>query len=123
MSELAALEHRRLKALVAAEAETLDALHAPDFLLVHPSGGVWTKSDYIGGILSGEIRYHRFEALTEIQVMADTTIAVLRYRSSICIQIGGNQPGELEAWHTDSYRREDASSPWRVVWSQATAID
>lgn len=116
------LEHKRLRALVEANAAVLNALHTPDFVLVNPSGGVWSKEHYIGGILSGEINYRRFEAVSDIETMVGGNLAVLRYRSAIDIHVQGQEAGPLECWHTDCYRRVDVTAPWRVVWSQATAI-
>lgn len=97
-----------------------DVLHAPDFHLVHPSGGVWTKDQYLGGIASGDINYRRFEAVSPIDVMADGDLAVLRYRSLIDIAVAGEEAGEVECWHLDCYRRD--GSLWQVRWSQATSI-
>jgi hypothetical protein len=114
------LEYARLVALVEADALVLDELHASDFVLVHPSGGTWSKTHYVGGILSGEIDYRRFEAISDIDVMADEHLAVLRYRSTIEIRVGDQEPASLECWHMDCYRRASAESPWQVVWSQAT---
>ncbi|WP_076474145.1 nuclear transport factor 2 family protein [Micromonospora avicenniae] len=95
----------------------------PDFELVHPSGGVWSKEHYLGGIASGDINYRRFEAVSGIDVMVDGSLAVLRYRSLIDIAVQGQTPGLLECWHLDCYRRDRHGGPWRVRWSQATAID
>ncbi|HEX5997153.1 MAG TPA: nuclear transport factor 2 family protein [Jiangellales bacterium] len=41
--EIRQLEIVRLRALVGVDAQVLDQLHATDFVLVHPSGGTWTK--------------------------------------------------------------------------------
>jgi hypothetical protein len=114
------LENERLRALVDVDADVLDELHAADFVLVHPGGGTWSKPQYVGGVLSGEINYRKFEPVSDIEVMADSNLAVLRYRSTIDIHVQGQEPGLLECWHTDCYRRAGADSPWRVVWSQAT---
>ena len=122
-SVLADTERRRLRSLVEVRLADADALHAPDFLLVHPSGGVWTKHQYLGGIASGEINYRRFEAVSTIDVMVDRDLAVLRYRSLIDIAVQGQDAGLLECWHLDCYRRDRDGAPWRVRWSQATAID
>jgi hypothetical protein len=116
------IERRRLRALVDADGDVLDALHAPSFRLVHPSGGVWTKAEYVGGVRTGHIHYRRFEAVSDIDVMCDGTLAVLSYRSAIEIAVGGGEPEPLSCWHTDSYRRVGADGPWRVVGSQATEI-
>lgn len=56
------IERRRLRSLVEADVVTADALHAADFQLVNPSGGVWSKEHYLGGIASGSIDYRRFDA-------------------------------------------------------------
>jgi len=61
--ELGNLERRRLRSLVEVNIEEADALHAADFQLVHPGGGVWSKERYLGGIASGRIDYRRFEAM------------------------------------------------------------
>ena len=119
-AEVIDIEQRRLRALVAADSPTLDALHAPEFELIHPGGGAWTKEDYLGGIRSGDIDYRRFEAVSEIEVVADGAVAVLRYRSAIDIHVRGQQAGTLSCWHMDCYRRDGQG--WRVVWSQATEI-
>jgi hypothetical protein len=118
--ELAEIERRRLRALVEVKPEEADALHAEDFRIVTPSGHTWSKAEYLGGIASGEIDYQRFEPISEIDVMADGDLAVLRYRSAIEISVKGLRPGKLEAWHLDCYRRD--SGTWRIRWSQATAI-
>jgi len=99
-----------------------EALHAPDFELVHPSGGVWSRQQYLGGIATGEIDYRRFEAVSDIDVMADGHLAVLRYRSVIDIAVKGQAAGTLECWHVDCYRRDPHGGHWQVRWSQATAI-
>jgi hypothetical protein len=120
--QLADIERRRLRALVEVKMDEADALHADDFTLVHPSGGVWSKAHYLGGIATGEIDYHRFEPISEIEVMADGNLAVLRYRSAIEIAVNTEQPGELECWHLDCYHRGPEDGRWRVRWSQATRI-
>ncbi|MEV0799268.1 nuclear transport factor 2 family protein [Kribbella sp. NPDC050281] len=114
------IERDRLTWLVDRRVAEADAVHADDFVIVTPSGLSWTKAEYLGGIESGEIDYRRFEPITEIDVMLDGDVAVLRYRSAIEISVGGREPGDLEAWHLDCYRRTPAG--WQLRWSQATAI-
>ena len=120
--ELGNLERRRLRSLVEVRLEEADALHAPDVQLVHPGGGVWSKEQYLGGIASGRIEYRRFDAMSEIEVMVDGALAVLRYRSAIDIAVRGQEAGPVECWHLDCYRRDDDGGRWRVRWSQATSI-
>jgi len=65
------IERERLRSLVDADMEVATALHADDFVLVHPSGGAWSKDEYLGCIGSGAIDYRRFEPRSEIAVMVD----------------------------------------------------
>jgi ketosteroid isomerase-like protein len=65
--------------------------------------------------------YRRFEPVSEVDVMVDGGMAVLKYRSAIEISVRGEQPLALEAWHLDCYRRSD-DGVWQVWWSQATAV-
>lgn len=116
------LERTRLRALVAADLAVSDPLHADDFRIATPSGVVWTKDEYLGGIGDGRIDYRRFEATSEIEVVLDAAVGVVRYRSAIEISVEGNPPARLEAWHLDVYRAGD-DGLWQVRWSQATAID
>jgi hypothetical protein len=116
------LERRRLRALVGADAATLDALHATEFVLIHPGGGAWSRARYLGGILTGAINYRRFDAVSEIEVLVEGGLAVLRYRSTMDIHIQGQEPGPLKCWHTNCYRATDDEAGWWVVWSQATEI-
>jgi len=118
---LADIERRRLRSLVEGRAADADALHAPDFQLVHPSGGVWSKEKYLGGIADGNINYRRFDPVSDIEVMVDGDLAVLRYRSVIDITVGRQGGGVLECWHLDCYRR-NRDGQWQVRWSQATSI-
>jgi Domain of unknown function (DUF4440) len=120
--ELGNIERERLRCLVDARVDDAHALHAADFELVTPSGAVWSREHYLGGIASGDINYRRFEAVSNIDVMVDGDLAVLRYRSAIDIAVKGQEPGPLECWHLDCYRRAANSAPWQVRWSQATSI-
>lgn len=121
-SQLADIERFRLRTLVEARVTEADALHAADFVLVNPSGNVWSREKYLGGIADGRIDYRRFDPVSDIEVMVDGRLAVLRYRSAIEISVLGRESSELECWHLDCYRRDD-DGHWRVRWSQATSVD
>lgn len=110
------LERRRLRALVGADMATAGPLHAEDYQLITPSGAQLTKDGYLGAVASGELGYRVFEPVSEITVLADADLAVLRYQARISFDDG---PGFV-CWHTDCYRRRGET--WQVVWSQATAI-
>jgi hypothetical protein len=113
---LPGIERRRLHALVTGDIDTAGPLHADDYWLVTPNGSEMTKADYLGAIASGRLRYHAFEPVSEMAVLAGAEVAVLRYQARISFDDG---PG-FTCWHTDCYRLRDTA--WQVVWSQATAI-
>lgn len=110
------IERRRLRALLTADIKAAAPLHADDYQLVTPNGSDMTKDDYLGAIGSGQLRYRVFEAVSDIAVLGDEPVAVLRYRARISFD---DRPGLL-CWHTDCYRQRDGR--WQVVWSQATRI-
>jgi Domain of unknown function (DUF4440) len=110
------IERRRLRALAGADTVTAAPLHADDYQLITPNGSEMSKADYLGAIASGQLRYRVFEPVSEIAVLGDAEVAVVRYRARISFDDG---PG-ITCWHTDCYRFADGA--WQVVWSQATAI-
>ncbi len=110
------IERQRLRALVTADIATAEPLHAENYQLVTPNGSDMTKEDYLGAIGSGQLRYRVFEAVSDIAVLGDAPVAVLRYQARISFD---DRPGML-CWHTDCYRQHDGR--WQVVWSQATRI-
>jgi Domain of unknown function (DUF4440) len=118
--EVMAVERERLRALVDVDMPVAELLHADDFQLVNPHGGVLSKDEYLGGIASGEIHYHRFEPTSDIDTLVSSDIVVIRYQSAIDGEFLG-QPESVRCWHTDCYRRNVEG--WQIVWSQATAID
>jgi hypothetical protein len=113
---LPGIERRRLRALASADTVTAAPLHAEDYWLITPNGSEMTKDDYLGAIASGQLRYRVFEPVSEMTVLGDAEIVVLRYRARISFDDG---PG-ITCWHTDCYQLRDET--WQVVWSQATAI-
>jgi hypothetical protein len=112
------VERERLRALVEADIEVVDQLHASDFQLVNPFGGVASKEQYLDGVRSGQFRYVLWEP-DEIAVRLYGDAAIIRYQSEIQIRVGGN-PDRGRFWHTDSYEKRDGR--WQAVWSQATRI-
>ena len=117
---LRATERERLRALVAADMTVAERLHAHDFQLINPGGGVRSKEEYLGGVASGAINYQVWEFDSPIAVRLYEGVALLRYRSRLDIIVGGQALGLRRYWHTDSYEWRDGR--WQVVWSQATAI-
>ena len=116
---LRATERKRLRALIEADMETADALHADDFQLINPSGRSLSKEEYLGGIASGDIHYLLWEP-ESITVRLYGEMAILRYQAQLEISVRGQKAPLRRFWHTDSYKKSDGR--WQVVWSQATEI-
>ena len=117
--QLRAVEHERLKALVDADIDTANRLHADDFQLVNPGGATLTKKEYIGQIASGELDYLVWEPGV-IDVRLYGAAAVIRYQARAQATVGGRTTPLRSFWHTDVY--EKRNDRWQAVWSQATLI-
>jgi len=115
-SRLPGIERRRLRALADGDVATAAPLHAVDYQLITPNGSAMTRDDYLGDVESGRLPYRVFEPVSDIAVLGDAPVAVLRYQARISFDDG---PG-FTCWHTDCYRLRDER--WQVVWSQATRI-
>lgn len=99
--------------------EVARRLHADDFQLINPFGGVFSREQYLGGIESGEIFYLVWEP-EAIEVRLYSTAAVIRYRSELEIVVRGQRISRRPYWHTDLYEKRDGK--WQVVWSHATEV-
>jgi phage baseplate assembly protein W len=113
------LERRRLRALVAADLDLAQSIHADDYQLITPGGRTLTRDEYLGGVASGDLDYVVFEAASEIAVRINGQMAVVRYQARIEMRFSGQRDTGL-FWHTDIYEQRDGR--WQAVWSQATRI-
>lgn len=113
------IEHERVRALVNADMDAAERIHADDFLLVNPAGIVWSKEQYLSGIDSGAFNYRVWNPDT-IEVLVYEDAAVMRYQSELEIVVLGQEISLRRYWHTDLYERRDGN--WQAVWSQATEI-
>jgi ketosteroid isomerase-like protein len=120
--DVRATELRRLRALVDADTQATRALHAPDFRLVDPRGGVHGLDEYLEGLAAGAVEYRRFDPVSDIEVSVSGDLAVTRYRARIEVLVRGLPPQSLEAWHTNCYRRTPDADGWQAVWAQETAV-
>jgi hypothetical protein len=113
-------ERERLRALVAGELAIADRLHADDFQLITPSGGVFSKEQYLGAIASGYFTYRVWEPDSTIAVRLHGSVALMRYRARLHMSLDGAAGTLRQFWHTDTYEWRDGR--WQIVWSQATMI-
>jgi hypothetical protein len=115
--DLAALERRRLRALVDVDLDVANELHADDFQLITPAGTVYAKDEYLHGVASGAIDYLVWDQ-EAIHSLVRGDAGCLRYRSTIHMRFRGHEAPPAHYWHTDYY--EKRAGVWQVVWSQAT---
>jgi ketosteroid isomerase-like protein len=113
------VEHRRLRALVAADFEVALPLHADDFQLITPRGRSLSRTAYFDAIRDGDIRYVAWEP-GPIDVRLHGDVASIRYQAHVSFPPIDGQTRELDTWHTDTYERREGR--WQVVWSHATRI-
>nr|WP_315488119.1 nuclear transport factor 2 family protein [uncultured Rhodoferax sp.] len=108
------LELRRTRALVERDMVTIDALHAPEYELITPSGKVFDRALYRAAIESGPF-YTAWE-VGEMACRVSPSMAIVRYKARLAFPSGR----ELTCWHTDTY--EKRVGQWQAVWSQATQL-
>jgi nucleoside 2-deoxyribosyltransferase len=117
LDELRDIERSRLRSLVDVDLERAMRLHAPDYQLITPGGGTFTREEYLGVIERGELVYEVFEPASDIAVRRTGDAAAVRYQARIAVRWpGGREEGVY--WHTDLYERRDGQ--WQATWSQAT---
>jgi hypothetical protein len=108
------LELRRTQALVERDLATLEALHAPGYQLITPSGKVFSRDAYLGAVKAEP--FYAGWVVGEMSFRIAAQMAVVRYQARLRFPSGR----EVVCWHTDSY--EPSAQGWQAVWSQATAI-
>jgi len=115
------IERERLRALVDADIETADRLHAADFQLITPSAGEYDKEDYLGEIQSGVLDYRVWNP-GEITVRLYDDVAVIRYADTgFEVWVEGTLAWQGRLRHTNLYERRDGR--WQIVWSHASGGD
>ena len=119
--ELRSVERKRTRALVEGNMEVAQRLHADDYQLINPMGGVLSKQEYLGLVASGDIDYLEWEP-EAIEVKLFGNAAVIRYRAPLRIVVKGvpNAPSG-RFWFTDLYEKRNGQ--WQIVWSQGTQTE
>jgi hypothetical protein len=108
------LECRRTSALVQQDLPVIEALHAPEYQLITPSGRIFTREHYISAIAQ-EPFYAGWE-IADMACRITEDMTIVRYHAKLQFPVGK----EIFCWHTDSY--EKRAGHWQAVWSQATEI-
>jgi hypothetical protein len=117
-ADLQELERTRLEALVNADHEVLEELHADDFELVNSYGVQFSRSEYLRQIVSGQLDYSTWRA-GQITVRLHNGLAVMRYRDlEFEAWFDGELASQGQLVHTNVYELREGS--WQIVWSQAS---
>jgi len=112
------VERTRLRALVAADSEKMDALHAADFELINPDGEVYSRQQYLGEISDGVLDYTTWDA-GEMTVRIYADVAVIRYQDEqFEVRYDGEVVGTGRLRHTNLYEKRNGR--WQIVWSHAS---
>jgi hypothetical protein len=114
-----AAETERLRALVAADMETAERLHAPNFRVINPLGRALSREAYLRSVATGESDYTSWEPGT-IEVRLHGRQAVVTYQSRVEITVRGQRLPPMRAWNTGIY--ELRNRRWAIVWFQVTEV-
>ncbi|MEU9348520.1 nuclear transport factor 2 family protein [Streptomyces sp. NPDC048278] len=115
--DVLAVERRRAKAMVEADAATLAELTADSYTHVESSGVARTKEEFLRGLATGEYRFESFVVdENRVRVYGDTAVVTGRYHNDIRTP-EGLQPTKY-ALHTRVYVK--AHGRWLNVAHQAT---
>ena len=114
------IERTRLQALIDADMDLVEQLHAEDFRVVPPPGFPLSRGEYLAAVAAGDLDYLVFEPISAINVRLYGQAAVVTYESTIDIVAAGLGRFTHDAWHTYVY--EKRYGRWQVVWEQATAV-
>jgi ketosteroid isomerase-like protein len=118
--DIRAIERARLQALLKADIETAEPIHADDFQVISPLGAAFSKEQYLGAVAAGVLNYVVMELDSAIDVRMYDDVALIRYRAQIEIDVQGQRYPRAGYWFTDAY--EKRKGRWQIVWSQGTGI-
>jgi ketosteroid isomerase-like protein len=112
------LESRRFRAMIEADAVTLEALLAESMIYTHSSATTDGKASYIAGVKSKKWQYRQIDRPVEdIQVHGDTVVVTGQVRIDILID---GTPKIMNSRYTDVWVR--GARGWQMVAWQSTPI-
>jgi hypothetical protein len=118
-ADIAELEDRRYRAMLAGDVAELDRLLDENLLYIHSGGSADDKRSYLEYIRSGAVQYREFHrSNTRIRVFGETA-ALVTGAIVIRLQLKG-QDRELNSIYSGVWVRPDGC--WRLVCWQATPV-
>jgi len=113
-------QSERSAALLNADMQAAESIHADDFQLITPLGAVFSKEQYLGAVAAGIIRYLALELDSPVDARVYGEVAALRYRTQIEVEVQGQLYPRAAYWFTDVYEKRDEQ--WQIVSSQGTGV-
>ena len=112
------LEDQRFKAMVDADAATLDKLLADSLVYTHSYGGSDSKSSYLDGIRAKKWQYRKIERPKEdIQIHGDCAVVTGQVRIEL---LSEGKPKTLNSAYTNVWIK--AAKGWQMVAWQSTPL-
>ena len=116
--EVAQVEARWARALVAADLEALDAIYADDLVYIHSNGSIETKQQFLDSIATGRLRF-RTVTLRDSQVRLYGNSAVVSALYDLGLEVGGGSV-TMSIQYMTVYVGEPGA--WRIVAQQTTRL-
>ena len=115
--QIVALYERMYRAMVAKNTSELNAVHAPEFALVHMTGMRQSKQDYIRAIEDGILNYYSAEH-EQMDVVIDGDRATLKGRSRVTAAVFG---GGRHTWRLQlTFRLVKRDGGWLFTEARAS---
>jgi ketosteroid isomerase-like protein len=116
--EIRELETQRFRAMERVDVAGLDRILSDDLIYTHANGLRQTKSELIGVLGSGDMKY---ESITtdDVRVRIFTETAVVTGRASIKIKAGGEKQS-FTICYLDVYVKQDGR--WQMVAWQSSRL-
>jgi hypothetical protein len=116
---VAAIEQRRIDAMMAADINSLDELIDEQCTHIESNGTSRTKAEFLADVAKREFSFDLFEIKeNHIRIFGDTAIVTGTYRN--IVRVRGNPNPIKHARHLRVYVNRDGS--WKLVAHQATEI-
>jgi hypothetical protein len=112
------VERERFAAMVAVDRVKLDAMLADSLRYCHSNGRCETKAEFVGNLVSGQMKYRSIQVL-EILPRPVGTAMLVQGRVAIDAEQGG-QPLSMQLTYTDVY--ESRGGVWQMVAWQSTRL-
>lgn len=112
------IDGARVKAVLAADVDSLERLFADNMVYVHSNGRIDTKSGYLATLRSGALVYVSLQYDPAPQILVEGSTAVATGRATIEVKSKTGQVTKRVLTTTTVYAR--SGNTWKVVSYQAT---